>query len=93
MDEDVASGKRKRSVSPTTVIGPTTERPQKRRRRGHVKDEGDENVLAHPRGPLSRVAQKRERKRARKVARNAAGVAGAGAMDIDEWEGLIAFGM
>jgi hypothetical protein len=91
MDEDVASRKRTRSVSPTTVIGPTTERPQKRRRRAKdVIDTGDEKVLAHPRGPLSRATQKRERKRARKVARNAAG---AGAMDIDEWEGLSAFGI
>ena len=58
MDEDVASRKRTRSVSPTTAIGPTTERPQKRRRRGRVKDEEDENVLAHPRGPLSRVRRR-----------------------------------
>jgi hypothetical protein len=73
------------------VIGSTTERPQKRRRRGRVKDEGDEKVLAHPRGPLSRATQKMERKRARRVARNTAGATAA--IDIDEWEGLSAFGM
>ena len=57
----------------------------------HVRDEGDEKVLA-PRGPLSRATQKRERKRARKVARNAAGVTAA--MDIDKWESIMrAFGM
>ena len=93
MDEDVTSRKRTRSVSPTTVIGPTTERPQKRRRRSRVKDEGDddEKVLAHPRGPLSRATQNMERKRTRKVARNTAGATAA--IDIDEWEGMSAFGM
>ena len=44
MDEGVASRKCTCSVSPTTMIGPTTERPKKRPCR--VKDTGDEKVLA-----------------------------------------------
>jgi hypothetical protein len=59
MDEDIASRKRTRSASPTTVIGPTTELPQKWRNRS-VKNEGDEKVHISAWSVESRDAEERE---------------------------------